>query len=117
MYFPMRTIVTRKYKLIWNLANALPYPGAQDLWNSATWQYALKNDEVRFGGKSTEFLSNRPEFELYDLEQDPEESRNLAYDENYTEVLNRLKDKLRDYQERTQDPWKIKWKRNRNFWR
>ncbi len=111
MYYPMRTIVTRKYKLIWNVASALPYPGALDLWNSATWQYALKHEGVRFGGKSTEYLSNRPEFELFDLEKDSEESINLADDEAYAGVLNRMKEKLKEYQENTQDPWVIKWKR------
>ena len=38
MYYPMRVVRGRKYKLIWNLAHDLPYPSAADLWESPTWQ-------------------------------------------------------------------------------
>ncbi len=110
MYYPMRTIITRKYKLIWNIAYYLPYPHAQDLWQSATWQYALKNDNVTFGGKTTEFMTYRPEFELYDLENNPEESANLAEKDEYQKVLEKLKEKIQAFQKNTQDPWAIKWK-------
>jgi N-sulfoglucosamine sulfohydrolase len=110
MYYPMRTIITRKYKLIWNIAYPLPYPHAKDLWESATWQYALKNKNVTFGGKSTEYMTYRPEFELYDLETDPEESYNLAGKDKYQDILENFKEKIKDFQENTQDPWAIKWK-------
>ncbi len=39
-YYPMRTVRTRQYKLIWNLAWGLPFSFASDLWNAPTWQDA-----------------------------------------------------------------------------
>ncbi|RYD50154.1 MAG: heparan N-sulfatase, partial [Verrucomicrobiaceae bacterium] len=38
MYYPMRAIRDRRYKLIWNIASPLPYPFASDLWAASTWQ-------------------------------------------------------------------------------
>ena len=38
MYYPMRVIRDRKYKLIWNIAHPLPYPFASDLWAASSWQ-------------------------------------------------------------------------------
>ena len=32
MYYPMRVVRDKKYKLIWNIAHPLPYPFASDLW-------------------------------------------------------------------------------------
>ena len=37
MYYPMRVVRGRQYKLIWNLAHPLPYPFASDLWEAPTW--------------------------------------------------------------------------------
>ena len=45
-----------------------------------------------------------PEFELYDLETDPWEFRNLAGDPTHTELLDTLKKILADWQQRTDDP-------------
>ena len=51
----------------------------------------------------------RPKFELFDLEKDPWETRNLAEHPTYTEDLELLKKKLHAFQERTNDPWILKW--------
>ena len=110
MYYPMRSVITRKYKLVWNIASELPYPHASDLWNSSTWQAALKSRDRMYGVRTVEAYTHRPEFELYDLENDPYESRNLARDPAYTGELVTLKEKIRDFQEHTRDPWILKWK-------
>jgi N-sulfoglucosamine sulfohydrolase len=109
MYYPMKTVVTRKYKLIWNIAWQLPYPHASDLWGSSTWQVALKSGSGMYAGRSLETFTNRDKFELYDLETDPWETRNLAGNPAYTQVLESLKEKIYDFQERTNDPWIVKW--------
>ncbi len=110
MYYPMRAVITRDLKLIWNIAHELPYPHALDLWHAATWQYALNNDGD-MGVRTTEEFIHRPEFELFDLSKDPWESTNLAEDPAYTEALAKMKAKLRDFQKRTNDPWELKWDR------
>ena len=52
---------------------------------------------------------HRPPLELYDLEADPDEIHNLAEDPAHTETLQRLHASLKAFQERTADPWIIKW--------
>ncbi len=52
MYYPMRTVITGKYKLIWNIAWQLPYPSSTDLWASSTWQVALKGGSGMYAGRS-----------------------------------------------------------------
>jgi N-sulfoglucosamine sulfohydrolase len=109
MYYPMKAVVTRKFKLIWNIAWQLPYPHASDLWASSTWQMALNAGGGMYAGRSIDHYTYRTEFELYDLENDPYETRNLALLVEYTEELERLKKKLHTFQERTNDPWIVKW--------
>jgi len=112
MYYPMRAVRSGPYKLIWNIAYALPFPFASDLWNSATWQEAIVHGEDALYGKRTiRALVQRPQFELYDLAQDPHEIHNLADKPDHQDLLARLKRKLRDFQRQTDDPWELKWER------
>ncbi|GIW82026.1 MAG: hypothetical protein KatS3mg105_3833 [Gemmatales bacterium] len=47
MYYPMRVVRTRKYKLIWNIAHPLPYPFASDLWAAPTFQDVYKREGLK----------------------------------------------------------------------
>jgi len=109
MYYPMRAVRQRKFKLIWNIAHKLNYPFASDLWGSATWQAVLKRGDTHYGKRSIEAYIHRPRFELYDLENDSHEVNNLANDAKYKKVLADLKDRLKAFQKRTNDPWLVKW--------
>lgn len=112
MYYPMRVVRSGRYKLIWNIAHPLPFSFASDLWNSATWQDALRRGPDSLYGKRTiTAFVQRPRFELYDLEQDPDELHNLANDAEHRELLAELQQKLKDFQRRTGDPWLLKWER------
>jgi N-sulfoglucosamine sulfohydrolase len=112
MYYPMRVVRSGRYKLIWNLAHPLPFPFAADLWKSATWQDALgRGEDFVYGKRTIRSLVQRPPFELYDLDDDPDETRNLADDPRHAAVLADLQQKLRDFQRRTGDPWELKWER------
>ncbi len=113
MYYPMRTVIGRRYKLIWNIANGLAFPFASDLWASATWQSVWQGGglEAQYGPRSVRRYLHRPEFELYDLEADPYEARNLADDPAMAGVLAEHKAKLQAFQARTSDPWLIEWER------
>jgi len=109
MYYPMRVVRERKYKLIWNIAHGLDYPFASDLWASSTWQATLRDKRKYYGKRTVEAYLHRPEFELYDLENDPHEVNNLTDNPQYSEVLEELKAKLKTFQKRTKDPWIVKW--------
>lgn len=106
MYYPMRAIRTRDYKLIWNLAHPLPYPISGDILKSPSWQAIAATPGAEVGRRPLERYLHRPEFELYDLRQDPTESRNLAEDEAHRETLERLKADLLEMMRRTDDPWR-----------
>jgi N-sulfoglucosamine sulfohydrolase len=112
MYYPMRVARSGRYKLIWNIAHPLPFPFASDLWNSATWQDSLqRGEDFLYGKRAIRSLVHRPEFELYDLERDPDEIQNLASDAAHRKVLLDLQAKLKEFQRRTGDPWLLKWER------
>lgn len=111
MYYPMRAVIRDRYKLIWNIAHQLPYPHALDLWESSTWQAVLRSEDQQYGPRTIDEYTHRPPFELYDLQADPYESNNLASDEKYSAVLQEMKDELKYFQERTNDPWVLKWER------
>lgn len=109
MYYPMRVVRADNYKLIWNIAWRLEYPFASDLRASSTWQGIYRNHIASFGSKKVEDFLFRPEFELYDLDQDPEELNNLATQTDFEKVLELMKTKMKDYQTKTADPWNIMW--------
>lgn len=108
MYYPMRVVRTRRYKLIHNLANALTFPSALDLIKSPTWISALQAGG-KLGRRPMEEFLHRPKFELYDLESDPDEVFNLADEPAQQKLKAELIEKLKAFQAATKDPWLRKW--------
>ena len=111
MYYPMRVVQDRDFKLIWNIAWQLPYPFASDLWASPTWQHAWQQGPDTLYGKHTvqEYVQ-RKEFEFFAIGKDPTESTNLAEDPEYATRLEQYKQKLKTFQKETNDPWIMKWR-------
>ena len=107
MYYPMRTIVTDKYKLIANLDHEKAYPFASDLWGSPSWQHIRTGKLKMMGERSVEAYLHRPKEELYDLTSDPNELTNLAGDRSQSATLIDLRERLRTWQVETNDPWTI----------
>jgi N-sulfoglucosamine sulfohydrolase len=96
MYYPMRAVRDRRFKLIWNIASPLPYPFASDLWAASTWQAQFqKGREAPYGKRTVDSYIHRPPFELYDLIGDPAESKNIAADPAYANQLETLKKRLK----------------------
>ena len=110
MYYPMKVVRTRTHKLIWNIAHPLPFPFASDLWEASTWQDVFQHGpDTAYGKRRVRQYIHRPQFELYDLAADPDETKNLADDPAHAELLAELKGKLKGFQKRTEDPWILKW--------
>lgn len=105
MYYPTRVIRTDRYKLILNIAHQLPYPFASDLYAAATWQAFLKSERTYYGRRRAADYHFRPRYELYDLQQDPDELTNLADSRAHQAVFNDLAARLKTYQQKTRDPW------------
>jgi N-sulfoglucosamine sulfohydrolase len=76
---------------------------------SQSGQEVLTHPERLMGRRSLAAFQHRPVFELYDLQNDPDEVANLVDSPEHTELLGALKADLRAFQERTADPWAHKW--------
>ncbi len=110
MYYPMRVVRDREYKLIWNIAHGLPYPFASDLWSASSWQAQYRDSlDAPYGQKSVGEYIHRPAFELYHIAEDPNEAKNLADDPAHAGVLRRYQEKLKTLQKDYGDPWIMKW--------
>lgn len=109
MYYPMRAVRTRTHKLILNLAHPLPFPIAEDVFASTTWQGIAHHPDPTLGDRPLSAYLQRPRVELYDLLVDPAERTNLAEDPALGGVRRDLEGRVRDWQERTDDPWFVKY--------
>lgn len=110
MYYPMRVVRDSRYKLIWNIAHPLPFPFASDLWAASSWQAQIQESmDAPYGRKTVGEYIHRPQFELYDMSADPQESRNLALNPQYADLLEEYKTRLKQMQKDLQDPWIMKW--------
>jgi N-sulfoglucosamine sulfohydrolase len=105
-YYPMRVVKTRRRKFIGNIAWRPDCPFAGDLWHSASWQAALRDRAARFGARSVDACTHRPRCELHDLDSDPDEVANRPENKGLVESFVAG---IRDFQERTSDPWLHKW--------
>lgn len=108
-YYPMRVIRTRKYKFIYNIAYPLTYSSASDLWRSCSWQGLLRDGSNKFGARTVEAYLHRPKFELYDLDNDPNEVDNLSEKPEYEDMVEEFCEKMKKFQKETNDPWLHKW--------
>ena len=108
MYYPMRVIRTVNYKLIHNINFKMPYPIAEDLYLSSTFLDILNRTskgEKTYWYRSLHQYYYRDEWELYDLETDPEELHNLSGESEYAEILKELQEQLHTWQDYTNDYW------------
>lgn len=92
-YVPMRAIRTERFKFVRNFGDLpqvyIPAP--------------LFSSEAGKAVRDEFYGSQRPERELYDLENDPHETENLAEDPAYADVLNRLENRVNEWMTRTDD--------------
>lgn len=110
MYYPMRVVRDRRFKLIWNIAHGLPYPFASDLWAASSWQAQYRlGPQAPYGPRTVGQYIHRPAFELYDMRSDPDEAINLADRREYANVLREYQDRLKRFQQEMHDPWVLKW--------
>jgi uncharacterized sulfatase len=101
---PMRAVRTDRWKLIVNLdpdapyTNIMTWKGREDRSFWGSWVAAAESDP-----KAATLLNryaHRPAVELYDLENDPNETTNLAGDSDYRSVEDDLRKQL--------DQWRIR---------
>ncbi len=100
-----RSVFNKEFKLIYNALWQLPYTPV-DFRKHPMWEELQAMDqegtlEERF--KKAFFSEPRPMFELYDLRNDPYEFNNLIDDENYQDMVAKLKSELHHWMIVNQD--------------
>ncbi|XP_041072479.1 N-sulphoglucosamine sulphohydrolase [Carcharodon carcharias] len=108
MYYPMRAMKNLQYQLIHNMHFKMPFPIDQDFYLSLTFQDLLNRTQSghpTHWGKSLQEYYYREHWELFDTQEDPSESHNLASDPRYADVLEKMKGQLKKWQWLTYDPW------------
>ncbi|XP_022108802.1 N-sulphoglucosamine sulphohydrolase-like isoform X1 [Acanthaster planci] len=108
MYYPMRVVRNRQYKLIHNMNNLAPFNIDQDFYISSTFQDLLsrtRSGEPTHWFKTLKDYYYRPQWELFDHRADPLETTNLAKDKRFASVLRDLREQVLRWQNVTNDPW------------
>ncbi|HAV61529.1 MAG TPA: heparan N-sulfatase [Verrucomicrobiales bacterium] len=100
-----RAVTDGRWKLIRNDYPELPNTPPADAGRSPTWQIMLKLHEAGRLNNAQQacFVQPRSRFELFDLQADPGELRNLATEATHEPELDRLKTALDAWAERTGD--------------
>ncbi len=94
-----RCVITRKHKLIYNALWQIPYTPV-DFANDAFWkelQQMNKDGKLSPEMSRLYFAPTRPMFELYDLEADPAEMKNLAGTKEAAAIEMELKNALQEW--------------------
>ena len=108
MYYPMRVIRKKNLKLIHNLWYKMPYPIALDIFTSSTYKDLLDRtrDKSPTGWiRTLKQYYYRAQWELYDLDSDPKELKNLIDKPEYQDVQKEMRQELWAWQQKTNDPW------------
>lgn len=108
-YYPTRFIRTPHYKYHRNIAWKLDFPFSTDLYASLSWE-GMRNVDgpVKIGWRTLEAYIRRPAEELFDMQEDPREVKNVAQDPTYAEVLKEMRADMERWQRETKDPWLVK---------
>jgi N-sulfoglucosamine sulfohydrolase len=94
-----RVVIGQRYKLIYNALWQLPYQPV-DFWNDAVWkelQQMHQDGKLPVEVSRRYFSPTRPMFELFDLESDPSEFRNLIDSPEHTAIARDLKAALQKW--------------------
>ncbi len=104
-FFPRRAIRDSRYQIIHNLlagkltiGTGIDGDPAGEVAKTARYQGTT-------AGKAMALLANPPEWELYDLEADPGQFRNLSADPAHAESLKRMQGVLLAWRKETKDPF------------
>lgn len=107
-FYPQRTVRNDRFKLIHNLHHGKFNPGYaftfDRIYDDRSHIENVINEASIQVQNAYSILKRSPEYELYDLDNDPHEFNNLAYNESFSDILQQLKNKLYEWRERTQDP-------------
>jgi arylsulfatase A-like enzyme len=101
----IRMVRSKNYKLISNAYTESPFGSPADISNSPSWLslYQLKQKKELSAAQELLFQVPRPEYEFYDLRNDPMELNNLIDSGKYKTEIKRLKMVLEGWRTTTND--------------
>ena len=70
---------------------------------------SMLGKDANYGNKTVGEYIHRPQFELFDIAADPDETTNLAESVGHQDVLEKYKNTLKQMQKEMEDPWIMKW--------
>jgi len=104
-YYPYRVVRERRLKFVWHIASSLPMSIPSDLFASPTWRAVEEGNPANLGVRTRDVLLHHAPEELYDLQDDPHETRNVIDRPEYAEDVKRLREDLLAFRRRTEDPF------------
>lgn len=104
-YWPTRFMRTPRHKYHRNVAWQLDFPFSGDIYGSLSWEGIRNSATAAIGQRSLKAYVRRPPEELYDLEADPAEVKNLAGTPEHETLLLECREAMEDWQRATDDPW------------
>lgn len=90
--YPIRSVSDGKYRLIWNLIPEVTY--VEKHIEKAKWYLTWKDTKTSEAKFIMNRYKHRPEYEFYDIEQDPIEFKNLIDKPEYAKDIKRMKKEL-----------------------
>ncbi len=104
-FFPWRGVRTRQYKYTKFLFPELEMPLPSDLWSSPTWNGVRVRKLPTSGARPVSGMMRHAPEELFDMEADPMETKNLAGSAEHQAILAELRGKVRKFRQETRDVW------------
>ena len=104
-YYPYRVLRGRRYKYVRNLAYTLETPLPSDLFRSITWTAVRDENIDQLGERPLQSFLYQSREAVFDMINDPAESKNLITEPNLAEKIQQMRQKVIDFRYRTKDPW------------
>jgi N-sulfoglucosamine sulfohydrolase len=108
-YYPRRSIRGERYKLIHNIDVGRNIFPAYAAYVNPDFASGANEDEIEKADTQIQaaydVFKSPPEWELYDLKNDPWEFENLAKNPDYKDILKKMQDALMKWQQETNDPF------------
>lgn len=108
-YFPQRSLRGERYKIIHTIDVGREQSPAYVSYSSPTFGSGVNPDEIELADRKIQnaykIWRNPPEWELYDLENDPWEFNNLAENPEYNNILKQMQNAMQEWRQRTNDPF------------
>jgi N-sulfoglucosamine sulfohydrolase len=100
-----RTVRSERFQYIRNDDHELPLTPPADAVRSPTFQAMrrLRDEKKLTPAQRASFVHPRPAEELYDIDADPHELRNLAADPNFAKTLDEMRRALAEWERETND--------------